>query len=162
MPRTLAIASHPSAVAVLVAVIATSVALLVSTNARIRDWPLTVVAVIVALAGARFGAWLFGATLGVVVAAFALGVCANGYARLRQRPAALMLIPGLGVLVPGALGLRGVSEFLRSAAGGVNVLVSVVIIAAGLVVGLLVADALLPARGPDALDEEAASGGDPV
>jgi uncharacterized membrane protein YjjP (DUF1212 family) len=149
VPRTLAVASDPSLAAVLVAVVATSVALLVSTNARTRDWPLTLVAVVVALAGARLGAWLFGATLGVVVAAFALGVCANGYARLRQRPAALVLIPGLAVLVPGALGLRGVSEFLRSAAGGVNVLVSVVIIAAGLVVGLLVADALLPARGAD-------------
>ncbi len=36
-------------------------------------------------------------------------------------------------------------------------LVSVVIIAAGLVVGLLVADALVPARGPDA---PGARGGD--
>jgi len=149
VPRTLAVASHPSTVVVIVAVVATAVALHVSANARTRDWPLTLGAVVVALAGARFGAWLFGATLGVVVASFALGLCANGYARLSRRPAALVLIPGLAVLVPGALGLRGVSEFLRTAAGGVNVLVGVVIIAAGLVVGLLVADALLPARPAD-------------
>jgi uncharacterized membrane protein YjjP (DUF1212 family) len=149
VPRTFAVASNPSTVAVAVAVVATAVSLHVSANARTRDWPLTLGAVVVALAGARFGAWLFGATLGVVVASFALGLCANGYARLSRRPAALVLIPGLAVLVPGALGLRGVSEFLRTAAGGVNVLVGVVIIAAGLVVGLLVADALLPARPPD-------------
>jgi len=158
VPRTLAVASHPPVVAVAAAVVVTSLALLVITNARTRDWPLTLAAVVVALLGARFGAWLFGATLGVVVAAFALGVCANGYARLRERPAALVLIPGLAMLVPGALGLRGVSDFLRTAAGGLNVLVSVVIIAAGLVVGLLVADALLPARGADAPEAEA--GGD--
>jgi uncharacterized membrane protein YjjP (DUF1212 family) len=153
VPRTLAIDSHASTVAVFVAVAATAVSLHVSTNARTRDWPLTLGAVAIALAGARFGAWLFGATLGVVVASFLLGLCANGYARLSRRPPALVLIPGLAVLVPGALGLRGVGEFLRTAAGGVNVLIAVVIIAAGLVVGLLVADALLPARPADEGDD---------
>ena len=141
--------THHAALLLLVAVFATSLALLVSNNARVRDWPLTLGAVVIALLGARFGAWLVGASLGVVVAALLLGVCSNGYARLWRRPAALMLMPGLAVLVPGALGVRGVSDFLRTAAGGVNVLVSVVIIAAGLVVGLLVADATLPARGAD-------------
>lgn len=148
LPHPGVLDSSPGPVALIVAVLATSVALLVSVNARARDWPLTLAAVVIALLGARFGAWVFGASLGVVVAAFVLGVCGNGYARLRQRPAALMLIPGLAVLVPGALGLRGVEQFLRSASGGLNVLVSVVIIAAGLAVGLLVADALLPAYPP--------------
>lgn len=148
VPHTGVVGAHPGTPALLVAAVATAVALLVSTNSRTRDWPLTLGAVIVALVGARFGAWLFGASLGVVVAAFALGIFGNGFARLRQRPAALVLVPGLAVLVPGALGLRGVEQFLRSASGGLNVLVSVVIIAIGLVVGLLVADALLPAYPP--------------
>ena len=51
VPRTFAIASHPSTVAVLVAVVATAVSLHVSANARTRDWPLTLGAVVVALAG---------------------------------------------------------------------------------------------------------------
>jgi len=128
------------------AVVAISLALLVITNSRTRDWPIVLAAVVVALVGSRFGAWLVGASLGVAIASIVLGLCANGYARVSRRPATLLLIPGLAVLVPGALGLRGVTEFLRDAAGGIDVLTNVVIIAAGLVVGLLVADAVLPAR----------------
>ena len=58
------------------------------------------------------------------------------------------LVPGLAVLVPGALGFRGVSVFLRSATGSLQILAAVLVIAAGLVVGLLVADATLPPRSP--------------
>ena len=130
-----------------VAVLVESVALLVFTNARVRDWPVVAAGVIIALIGSRFGAWLVGATLGVAVASLLLGLCANGYARVARRPASLLTIPGLAVLVPGALGLQGVAQFLTSASGGVEVLVNVVVIAAGLVVGLLVADAVLPSRG---------------
>ena len=53
---------------------------------------------------------------------------------------------GLLALVPGALGFRGISAFLRSATGSLEILAAVLVIAAGLVVGLLVADATLPAR----------------
>ncbi len=128
------------------AVVAISLSLLVITDSRTRDWPIVLAAVVLVLIGSRFGAWLVGASLGVAIASFVLGMVANGYARLSRRPAAVLLIPGLAVLVPGALGLRGVTEFLRDASGGIDVLTGVVIIAAGLVVGLLVADALLPAR----------------
>ena len=48
--------------------------------------------------------------------------------------------------MPGALGFRGISAFLRSATGSLEILAAVLVIAAGLVVGLLVADATLPAR----------------
>jgi len=123
-------------------------ALIISTNARIRDARLVAVSVAVALVGARFGAWLFGATLGVAVASLIVGLWSNGYARLSRRPAALALIPGLAVLVPGALGFSGISAFLRTATGGLEVLGAVLVIAAGLVVGLLVADATLAPR-PD-------------
>lgn len=43
-------------------------------------------------------------------------------------------------------GVRRLTEALHSASCGVDVMASVVIIAAGLVVGLLVAGAVLPAR----------------
>ena len=151
VPATGLIRSDQTTAAFVVAVAATGLASLIFTNSRTRDWPIVFAGVIVALLGARFGAWLVGASLGVAIASLALGLSANVYARLSHRPAALLLIPGLAVLVPGALGLRGVGEFLRTASGGLNVLTSVVIIAAGLVVGLLMADAALPphrAHGP--------------
>ena len=130
----------------LLAVVASSCALLVVTNSRPRDIWVVLCAVAVAVYGARLGAWLLGPTVGVVVASMLLGLGSNLYARLTNRPAAVPLVPGLAVLVPGALGFRGISVFLRSATGSVEILAAVLVIAAGLVVGLLVADATLPAR----------------
>jgi uncharacterized membrane protein YjjP (DUF1212 family) len=128
------------------AVVASSGALLVVTNSRPRDIWVVLCAVVVAVYGARFGAWLLGPTVGVVVASLLLGLGSNLYARLTSRPAAVPLVPGLAALVPGALGFRGISAFLRSATGSLEILAAVLVIAAGLVVGLLVADATLPAR----------------
>ena len=128
------------------AVVASSCALLVVTNSRPRDIWVVLCAVVVAVYGARLGAWLLGPTVGVVVASLLLGLGSNLYARLTSRPAAVPLVPGLAALVPGALGFRGISVFLRSATGSVEILAAVLVIAAGLVVGLLVADATLPAR----------------
>ena len=128
------------------AVVASSGALLVVTNSRPRDIWVVLCAVVVAVYGARLGAWLLGPTVGVVVASLLLGLGSNLYARLTSRPAAVPLVPGLAALVPGALGFRGISAFLRSATGSLEILAAVLVIAAGLVVGLLVADATLPAR----------------
>jgi uncharacterized membrane protein YjjB (DUF3815 family) len=128
------------------AVVASAAALLVVTNSRPRDVWVVLCAVAVAVYGARFGAWLLGPTVGVVIASLLLGLGSNLYARFSNRPAALPLVPGLAALVPGALGFRGISAFLRSATGSLEILAAVLVIAAGLVVGLLVADATLPAR----------------
>jgi len=130
----------------LAAVIVSSCALLIVTNSLPRDIWVVMSAVLVAVYGARFGAWLLGPTVGVVVASLLLGLGSNLYARLTSRPAAVPLVPGLAALVPGALGFRGISAFLRSATGSLEILAVVLVIAAGLVVGLLVADATLPAR----------------
>ena len=83
-----------------------------------------------------------------------LGLCSNLYARLTSRPVAVPLVPGLAALVPGALGFQGISAFLRSSTGSLEILAAVLVIAAGLVVGLLVADATLP-RGTSRSEAEA-------
>jgi uncharacterized membrane protein YjjP (DUF1212 family) len=132
----------------LAAVLASSGALLIVTNSRPRDIWVVLCAVGVAVYGARLGAWLLGPTVGVVVASLLLGLGSNVYSRLTNRPAVVPLVPGLAALVPGALGFRGISAFLRDATGSLQILAAVLVIAAGLVVGLLVADATLPARHP--------------
>jgi uncharacterized membrane protein YjjB (DUF3815 family) len=138
--------SHPapSAWLTVLAVAGSTAALMVTTNSRPRDVWVVAAAVAGAVLGARLGAWLLGATVGVAVASLMVGLGSNLYARLTRRPAAIPLVPGLAVLVPGALGFRGVSVFLRSATGSMQILAAVLVIAAGLVVGLLVANATLP------------------
>ncbi len=142
---------RPATIGMLIAAAAlSSIALLISTNSRMADVWLVGISVVIALIGARFGAWLFGATLGVALASLMLGLWSNAYARLSRRPAALALLPGLAVLVPGSLGQRGVSAALMGASAGVELLGAALVIAAGLVVGLLVADATLaPSDGHD-------------
>ena len=130
----------------ILAVAASACALLIVTNSLLRDSWVVLCAVVLAVYGARLGAALLGPTLGVVIASLLLGLGSNVFARLTRRPAAVPLVPGLAVLVPGALGFRGISAFLHSATGSVQMLAAVLVIAAGLVVGLLVADATLPAR----------------
>lgn len=127
-----------------------SVALLIATNSRPADMWLVALSVVIALVGARFGAWLLGATLGVALASLVLGLWSNAYARLSRRPSALASLPGLAVLVPGSLGQRGVAAALTGASAGLDLLAAALVIAAGLVVGLLVADATLaPSDGYD-------------
>jgi uncharacterized membrane protein YjjP (DUF1212 family) len=129
-----------------VAALAISCSLLVSTRARLWDAPLVLATVVLALASARLGAWLTDPTLGVAIASLCVGLAGNAFERITHRAAALVLIPGVMVLVPGALGLRGVYDFMRTAEGGMEVFANVLIIAAGIVVGLAVANSALPGR----------------
>jgi uncharacterized membrane protein YjjP (DUF1212 family) len=144
VPPSASVRPTPSTWLTVLAVAGSAGALLVTTNSRPRDVAVVAAAVAGAVLGARFGAWLLGPTVGVAVASLLIGLGSNLYARLARRPAAVPLVPGLAVLVPGALGFRGVSVFLHSVTGGLQVLAAVLVIAAGLVVGLLVADAALP------------------
>jgi uncharacterized membrane protein YjjB (DUF3815 family) len=85
------------------------------------------------------------------VAAFgaALAVClfANGAARITQRPAQLYQLPGMMLLVPGSVGFLSLEDFLRGdfqsgQAKGFTML----LIAGGIVTGVLLANVLLPAK----------------
>jgi len=82
------------------------------------------------------------------VAAFlaATVVCAvaNGLARATDRPAQLYHLPGMMLLVPGSLGFAGFQGFLRGDwVLGAAKLSSTVLVAAGLVMGVLMANVLV-------------------
>lgn len=87
------------------------------------------------------------------VAAFcaALAVCvlANGLARVTNRPAQLFQLPGLMLLVPGSFGFRALGALLDEDVGvlaGVSQGFAMAIIGTALVVGVLVANVVMPAR----------------
>jgi uncharacterized membrane protein YjjB (DUF3815 family) len=85
--------------------------------------------------------------LGVLVGAFALGVLANAYARLLKRPAQVVSVPAMLLLVPGSLGLRGVSSLLdRDTLTGVESVFATVVVAMAIVAGLLIANAVVSPR----------------
>ncbi len=98
-------------------------------------WATTTLSLALPSAGASF------------IGALVLGLASNVYARVSKRPSQLFLLPGLLLLVPGAFGFRSLDALLRGDyASGASQAVDMVLIAGGLVMGLLVANIALPAR----------------
>ncbi len=129
------------------ALVLTGLALTVLFRARPRDAGWIVAAGALAFWGARGGAVLLGPELGVAVGALLLGLAANLHARLLDRPAAVLLVPGLMLLVPGSIGFRSVSLLAQhDVVVGVETAFTAVMVAVALVAGLLLANALLPPR----------------
>ncbi len=79
----------------------------------------------------------------------ALTVClyANAVARVSHRPSQVFLLPGLVLLVPGSFGFLSLEAFLRGEfLGGAAKGFEMFLIAGAIVIGLLVANAILPAK----------------
>lgn len=79
--------------------------------------------------------------------ALVLAVGANAWARATFKPAQVFQMPGMLLLVPGALSFRSFETMLSgNAVVGLSGLADVVLIAGALVMGLLVANVALPAN----------------
>lgn len=132
-----------------VALVLSALGLTVLFQARPRDLGWLLLAGAVALAGGREGTRLLGPELGAFLGAVLVGLGGNLFARLRSRPAAVVQLPGLMLLVPGSLGFRSLASLLdRQTLSGVQTAFSMLLVAVGVVTGLLVANALLPPRRP--------------
>ena len=76
-----------------------------------------------------------------------LGVVGNSFARLLKRPAAVMLVPGMILLVPGSIGFGSLAKFIeQDIISGVEAAFNVALVAVALVIGLLIANVLLPPK----------------
>jgi uncharacterized membrane protein YjjB (DUF3815 family) len=126
-------------------VAAFGVAIVVQAKRRAFGWILA--ACVAGYAGSRAGtAWL-GGPMGVLVGALALGVLANVYARWLDRPAQVVLVPAVLLLVPGSMGFRGMSSLLdKDTLTGVEILFAMFVVAIAIVAGLLVANAIVSPR----------------
>lgn len=129
------------------ALVVASIGVAVVVQAKLRAFGWILVACVAGYAGSRAGtAWL-GGPMGVLVGALALGVLANIYARLLDRPAQVVLVPAVLLLVPGSLGFRGMSSLLdKDTLSGVETLFAMFVVAMALVGGLLVANAIVSPR----------------
>ena len=108
-----------------------------------RDYPLVMGAVIAGYLISRFsGEWL-GPIAGVFLAALAATAAGNAYARWFNRPGALIRLPGIIILVPGSISLRGVISLVQSqdigagSAAAMAALNTLMALLAGLVFGNL-------------------------
>lgn len=129
------------------AVAVSSVALTIVCQAELRSLLWIVAACFIGYLGARYGAVALGPELGVLGGSFALGVFVNLYARVLDRPAQVVQVPAVTMLVPGSMGLRGIRSLLdRDTLTGVETTFATFVVAMAIVAGLLMANAVVSPR----------------
>jgi len=130
------------------ALLVSPLAFVILFRAHARDAAWIVIAGFLGFAGANLGAAELGPELGVFVGAFAVGAAGNLYGRILKRPAQVLVVPGILMLVPGSVGFRSLTSLMdREVMLGVETAFTAVLMAVSLAAGLLVANALLPAGG---------------
>jgi uncharacterized membrane protein YjjB (DUF3815 family) len=124
-----------------------SAAFTILFRAHPREFPWIAGAAALAFVGARVGTAVLGPELGVVLGALCVGVAGNAYANRRGRPASMLTVPGIMVLVPGSVGFQSLSLLLASdVVTGMAAAFRMTLVATALATGLLVANVVLPAR----------------
>ncbi len=128
----------------LLALASTWIAFVILLRARRNQTLWMLLAVAIGYGGARLGAEVLGRELGAFVGALGVALAANVFARWQRRPAAVMRTPGLMLLVPGSLGLRGLTTALSDSSQSVPFLFQMALVGGSIVAGLLMAGVLLP------------------
>jgi uncharacterized membrane protein YjjP (DUF1212 family) len=127
------------------AVVLAAASSVVILRADPRDAPWIVAAGVLGLLSGRFAAAKLGLELGMFVAAFGVAMASAAYERWRNRPAPVVLVPGILLLVPGSIGYLSVSSLMqRNTVAGIDTAFTMVLTAVSLVAGLLIASILVP------------------
>lgn len=122
-------------------------ALVILFRAKWGDLWIIALASVASFVGARVSSELLGSELGILTGALLVGLIGNAYARLLNRPAVVAALPGILLLVPGAIGFRSFSAFsTQNAVAGVELAFQMILVAMALVAGLLLANVALPPR----------------
>jgi uncharacterized membrane protein YjjP (DUF1212 family) len=104
---------------------------------------------VIALAGAKLGNYWLGQFAGPFVAAFILGGAANVFSNVVHKPAQLLTVPGLALLVPGSFGVRSIAALLdEQTTVGVDTAFHMFITTMALVGGLLFSNAVIRDKDP--------------
>ncbi len=130
-----------------VAVLAGGCAFAVLFGSPRRYVPVVVGSVVLGYACAQFGGQAVSPAFGVFAGSLAVGAASNVFARLVQRPGALVREPGIILLVPGSVGFRTLSfVFERDVLLGLDTAITLVTLLVAIVAGLLFGDLLVPPR----------------
>jgi len=129
------------------AVLTAAFAFAVLFRAPKRYVPVVVASVVLAYACTQVGDALNAPTFGVFLGSLVIGAASNLFARIANRPGALVREPGIILLVPGSVGFRSLSFVLERDVGlGLDTAVTLVTLLVAIVAGLLFGDLLIPPR----------------
>lgn len=127
----------------IVALVVAPLALAVLLKAPRSEMPAIVVVGAIGYFGGRLGVEAFEPAVGMFGGALAVGLASAAYSRIRKRPASVTLVPGILMLVPGSIGYRSLTALLaEEVVPGIETAFRMLLVAASLVAGLLVASAL--------------------
>lgn len=130
-----------------VALAAASYSFAVLFQAARRDYPLVMASAWLGYLATRFASAWAGPEFGVFMGGLIVGSAANIYARWRERPGALVRVPGIILLVPGSVGFRSLFfAFERDVYLSLDTAFSLLAILIALVAGLLFGNLLVPPR----------------
>jgi uncharacterized membrane protein YjjP (DUF1212 family) len=117
-------------------------------KARRRDYPWVMGAAIGGYLIARYVGQAWGSLAGIFLSAMVLTAAGNAFGRWKQRPGAVIRLPGIIMLVPGSASLRGLLTMVQQqdVGAGQSALLGVLNIVMALVAGLLFGNLLIPAR----------------
>jgi uncharacterized membrane protein YjjP (DUF1212 family) len=128
-----------------VAILLAAACSVVILRADPKDAPWIIAAGVLGVVAGRFGAVKLGIELGMFVAAFGVALASSAFERWRHRPAPVVLVPGILLLVPGSIGYRSMSSLLeRNTVAGIDNAFSMILTAVSLVAGLLIAGVIAP------------------
>jgi uncharacterized membrane protein YjjP (DUF1212 family) len=131
----------------LIAAMSAALGFMVLLSAPPREVLWVLAAAALALFASRQGAQQMGPEMGAFTGAFAVAVGSNLRARLLHRTAAVTMVPGVLMLVPGSIGFRTMSAFMeRDVVSAVDTGFSMFFIGVSLVAGLLLANLLVAPR----------------
>jgi uncharacterized membrane protein YjjP (DUF1212 family) len=123
--------------------------LLVLFRAPLAAWWAILLVELLAFFGARGGALLLGKEIGISLGAFLVGLAGNAFSRWRRQPSAVVVMPGLLMLVPGTVGFRSLFLLLeQDPVSALSAGFSMLLGAVAIVAGLLVANLALSPRRP--------------
>ena len=146
----LTLPTHPSPMPLWTAVPAlalVSLGFLVIYQGRPRDYGWTLGASLLAWSTAHFATGMLGPEAGAGIAALVLGAACNQYSRRRRCPGAMLLLPSLMVILPGSLGVRGLTMLLeQQTLQGLQAGFQALSVTVALMLGLLLANAVVPRR----------------
>lgn len=132
-----------------VAIVAAALAFAVLLKADRRDIPWIVLGACVSILASRLGSLVVGPEMAPFFGSFGVAVAGWLFATRTSRPASVVVAPGILVLVPGSIGFRSIAALMdRSVVAGIDTAMSALVTAIALVVGLLVANVVMPSR-PD-------------
>lgn len=130
-----------------VAVLAGAFAFAVLFGSPRRYVPVVVGAVVLGYVSSQIAGTYLSPAFGVFVGGLVIGAASNVFARVMQRPGALVREPGIILLVPGSVGFRTLNfVFERDVLLGIDTAITLTTLLVAIVAGLMFGDLLVPPR----------------